>query len=101
MLAALASPLASLAASFPAMLPSFARESYCRRGKVADGNPGMGAVNPVEGKTDPIEAKTWDGAKRADTSRWRRRVPILCKNDWTTHCFLLYWPVPSLVRRDS
>ena len=82
MLAALASPpLASLlVASFPtlALLASFARESYCNSGKVADGNPGMGAVNPVEGKTDPIEAKTWEGAIiKADTSSRRVRVPIL------------------------
>ena len=83
-LATLASPLASLGASFSAslsFLTTFARESYCRRGKVADGKPGMGAVNPVDGNTDPIEAKTWgNGATRADTRSRRRAAPILCKN---------------------
>ena len=82
MLAALASPLlTSSVASFAPLLPSFASESYCSRGKVADGNPGMGAVNPVEGKTDPIEAKTWE--KGATSMSRKRRVPILCKNDRT------------------
>ena len=80
--------LASLA-SMVASLPSFAVESYCNRGKVAEGKPGMGAVNPVEGKTDPIEAKTWDWGMRAETRR--RRMTILSKNGRTTHCFLLYW----------
>ena len=82
MLAAFAS-LASWSLSFPirSFLATFSRESYCRSGKVAEGNPGMGAVNPVDGKTDPIEAEPWSEKTPTKEAKRKRLPPILWKTD--------------------